>query len=222
MDTERFDELAAKILADCASTEERKECDQALSKSPELKKEFLQMEETYRLLREQSPLASAMNTEEPALPEYRLERLRSAVTKEFRGKEKVSGPQGFPFWRLIRQLTASLAVLMIVGVLYMYSLPSVEIGMVPVETTRGNNPTSPLKYPGVATKGFPDENGFLRWQNHFWRPGLHARIWVDEGQDSLVILRRNGTREEHPLPEDPTRRLEIIKIIINSAQTPVR
>jgi len=226
MDADSFADLALRVLAREATDEERRALDAAIAADPARGEEFRQLEETHALLLAAAPMAIAAEAQEPALPAYRLNELRTAVRQHF-------GPVAarVPIAASPSRLAASLrwlwtggvtTVLAVVVILISFSDRSVEVGLYRTSPVRGSDaPLSPTDVPAARVIAFDQDAPFDQWKKDLsWNE--HAKVWIDNENDLLHIIRRDKdgslTEQTEPLARTNREQREQISRVVESLQ----
>lgn len=196
MNVDAFAELALRVIAREATDEERRALETELASNPAHREEFEQLKLTHEILRTVAPMTEASQAKEPELPAYRLNELRTAVCRHFgpaaqrETAARHRGWRGLALWRLGGAgLVTALAVVIVLTSL---SDRTVEIGAYAVDLVRnGEKPLSPADVPSARLVTFAYDAPFDQWKKTLsWRQ--HAKIWVDNENDLLHIVRRDA------------------------------
>ena len=195
MDTDTFTDLALRVLAREATEEERRTLDAAMASDPRHREEFEQLKTTHDLLRVVAPMTDAVLAKQPELPTYRLNELRTAVRQHFgpaANRDSAENKYGLLIpalrWLLGGGVMTALAV---VVVLMSFSDRSVEVGLYRTDLVRGGEASlSPTDVPTAHVVTFDQDAPFDQWKKALaWNQ--HAKIWIDNENDLLHIVRRD-------------------------------
>ena len=203
MDADTFTELALRAIAGEATAGDRTALEQELSGDAARRAEFDQLQALFNA----APMADAVRATEPALPAHRVNDLRTAVRQHF-GPATARKPAS-PLLDAFRWLFAGggLVGLAAIIVLLCFSNRTIEIGQYGTDTLRnGEQGLSAQDVPTAKVLNFDQDAPFDAWQNQPLAWSEHAKIWVDNENDQLHIVKRLGyghvVSETQPL--DPT------------------
>jgi hypothetical protein len=194
MNADSFPDLALRVLAREATEEERRALETAITSDGGRRKEFEQLKAAHDLLLAVAPMTAAIAAREPELPAHRLNELRTAVRQHFGpastrkpAQSKYSLPTSALRWLLGGSVTTALAIVVI---LMGYSDRSIEVGLYRTDMLRGGEmPLSPADVPAARVVTFDQDAPFDQWKKDLaWNQ--HAKIWVDNENDLLHIVRR--------------------------------
>ncbi len=195
MDAESFTDLALRVIAGEATDDERRALETALSSAPHLREEFEQLKLTHEFLRATAPLAEAARAAAPELPAYRVNELRTAVRRHFgpaanRPEKAVVSRGLIPLLRWVFA-GSGIAALGFAVVVFCFANRSVEVGLYGTDLVRGGDQgLSAADVPSARLVTFDQDAPFDQWQNQPLAWNEHAKIWVDNENDLLHIVRR--------------------------------
>jgi hypothetical protein len=212
MDIDSFTDLALRVLAREATEEEHRAMDAELASSPAYREKFDQLKAAHDILRAVAPMTNAVTAQEPELPAYRLNELRTAVHQHFgpaTTRNSVEKKYGLLTpalrWLLSGGVMTALAIVVI---LMSFSDRSVEVGLYRTNLLRGGDTAlSPADIPAAHLITFDQDAPFDQWKKGLaWNQ--HAKIWIDNENDLLHIIRRDkdGHLIEQTEPLAPTNR----------------
>jgi hypothetical protein len=223
MDAESFTELAVRVISREASDDERRALDAELASSPARREEFQQLILTHEILRATAPLTQAAQAISPGLPAHRVNELHTAVRQHFgpaANREKPATLSGF-FLPILRWLFGGTAAgaLAFAIVVFCFANRTIEVGLYGTGLARGgDNSLSAADIPAAQLVTFEQDAPFDQWQSEPLAWNEHAKIWVDNENDLLHIVRRvrfgQVIREVQPLaPTDEAQRAQINQLV---------
>jgi hypothetical protein len=223
MDAESFTELALRVIAREATADERRAFEAQLAAVPARREEFRQLEIVHDILRTAAPMSEAVRAQQPELPAYRMNELRTAVRQHFgpaANREKIAAmpPRFIPVLRWLF-VGSGAAVLAVAVVLLSQVNRSVEIGLYSSDLVRsGDTALSQKDVPSAQLITFDEDAPFDHWQSQPLAWYEHAKIWVDHERDLLHIVRRQKhgqvVIETQPLaPTDEGQRQQIQRVV---------
>jgi hypothetical protein len=225
MDSEPFNDLALRVIAGEATTEERHTLETELAAHPELRDEFDQIKISYEVLRTASPMAEATRANEPELPAYRVNELRTAVRQHFgpaanRGKSTWSGLLSAWRWIFAGGGLTALTVLLVVLNL---SNHTIEVGLYQTDQMRGESGgLTAQDVPAARLMTFDQDAPFDQWKDAPLAWYERGKVWVDNERDLLHIVRRVNhgqiSKETYPLATTNDAQREQIKQAVESLE----
>lgn len=226
MDIDSFTDLALRVLAREATEEERRAMDAALASSPTYREKFEQLKTAHDFLRTVAPMTNAVPAQEPELPSHRLNELRTAVRQHFGPatiRDSVEKKHGLWVptlrWLLSGGVMTALAIVVI---LMSFSDRSVEVGLYRTNLLRGGDASlSPADVPTAHVVTFDQDAPFDQWKKALaWNQ--HAKIWIDNENDLLHIVRRDKdghlTEQTEPLASTNRNQSDQINRAVESLQ----
>jgi hypothetical protein len=206
MDAESFTILALRVISREATGDDQRALETELAAHPERRDEFHQLQITHDVLRTAAPMLEAQNAQEPALPAYRVNELRTAVRQHFGPAATRTGAKektGFP---ILRWLFAGggVTVLAVVAILLIFANTTIEVGQYRTDLERGGS-LSPAYMAKAHVIPFDQDTSFDHWQKQPLAWYQHAKIWTDNEKDLLHIVSRdkNGRVTETTQPLAP-------------------
>lgn len=215
MTEEEFSELSARVLLGEASEEDRALHERACAEDPALADTFEAIKIASGLLKENAPLASAMDADETEIPEPLLEELVSEVTGDGQSEkvpqeESVRKSNKIVFFGLPLAAAAAFAVIFFSsrsenpqgnGPLARPDGPTptypdenpvelasldVEFGHWKGEVLRGENPEDDWLPQWVKTSAYETKTERQSWLDSSVKA---IRVWIDEDEAKFMILR---------------------------------
>lgn len=226
MDADTFTDLALRVLAHEATEEEYRAMENALVSNRERREEFEQLKAMHSFLHTAAPMTDALAAKEPRLPAHRLNELRTAVRQHFgpaSNRESAKNKSRLPMpslrWILGGGVTTALAIVVI---LMAFSDRSIEVGLYRSDLLRGGEVAlSPSDLPTAHVVTFDQDAPFDQWKKGLaWNQ--HAKIWIDNENDLLHIVRRDKdgrlTEQTEPLAHSDREQGDQINRAIESLQ----
>lgn len=222
MDAESFTDLALRVISREATEDERRTLETELSASPSQRAEFEQLKITHDILRTTAPMSEATHAQEPALPAWRVNELRTAVRQHFGPAKATTSASFFPSLRWIFS-GGAVAVLGVIVVFISLADRSVEVGLYGTDLVRGDSTAlNPGDIPSARIVTFDQDAPFDEWQTQPLAWFEHAKVWVDNEHDLLHIVRRdkNGHNvvEKQPLASSSQGQRDQIKQVVESLE----
>ena len=212
-------DLALKVLAGEATSEEAQELRRELEKSPEAQSEYEDLKGVFQLLHTTAPLTDALQARDPVLPAHALESLHTARRRVFREQARRAQAPSFSLSAyLAGHLSLILRIVFACGAMVVLFISmqvsnlsdgSVEVGMYREDSTRGGEQPfvngagdlTGLPLPGgtahtraVKVQLFDLDQPFDQWKTRLaWYQ--HGKIWIDNEKNLLHILSRNAQGE---------------------------
>ncbi len=222
MDAESFTDLALRVISREATEDERRTLEAELSAHSAQQAEFEQLKITHDLLRTTAPMSEAIHAQDPALPAWRVNELRTAVRQHVGPSKSESTSRFFPSLRWIFS-GGVVAVLALVVVFISLADRSVEVGLYQTDLVRGDSAAlSPRDIPTARLVTFDQDAPFDEWQTQPLAWFEHAKVWVDNEHDLLHVVRRdkNGHNvvESQPLASSSQDQRDQIKRAVESLE----
>lgn len=210
MPDELFHDLAMKVLAGEASSDERASLESELLRNAERAREMDALREAFALTRATAHLQQALETAHaPELPAYRMGELRSAVRTHFRQTPKSTVSERLHEW--VSRLTGrwvlasgAVAACLIIFLLAQPGPQGIEVGLYAEPLTRSQS-TAPLVTAShnVSVNTFESDRAFDQWVSAPFGKNEKARLWLDDEHAVLHIRVRPrflGSEREYTLP----------------------
>lgn len=205
MDDQAFQELATRVISREASAMESARLESTIARDAARRAEFEALKCATGVLSEALPLLQAMKAAGPALPEHRVNELKTALRGQLRTRRPEtillrSALERWRDWIFERKVFAGgLAAVALACVLIFVSTdqPRIEVGMYETAVMRGGNGdvrVVPAR-PGVQMVPFKTEEEFEKWRKAVLPGRVKARLWIDE-ESGTVHVRFRGDRGE--------------------------
>lgn len=220
MKTDEFQELALKVLAREATAVESAVLQSEVAKDASRRREFDELRAAMSLLREAGTVAGATRATTPELPKYRMNELRDAVRLHFLVKPSEKPERSLlplPLrWLLGTGFTGAALACLLLWV--SASRQEIEVGMYKELAMRSGAPLVLPSNPHVQKQAFEKEEEFEKWKQQPLAWNQRAKVWVDEENDTIHIIRRDGlwnVRETtQPLAaKKPEQQIQVGKIL---------
>jgi len=220
MTDDLFTILVLKVLAGEASAEEQKRLEDYLSTDSDRAGEFKELEDTLSILQATAPLDAALAAAEPALPQYRMQELRTALRREFPSREsKRKGPWWKPTWLQSGHYAAAALAMLVFALTLLNHRAGIEFGTYQDSLMRDGTPDLELR--DLSVHAFRTDDVFQRWKDS--RFGPQYRIWFDEARDLVVVVEAGGLlspnlTRTYPLAEQAAQREQFLRELIKKLE----
>jgi hypothetical protein len=241
MTEEEFSELSARVLLGEASEEDRALHERSCAEDPALAETFEAIKVASGLLKENAPLASAMDADETEIPEPLLEELVSEVTGDEQSEEMPQEASGRKSNKIVF-FGLPLAAAAAFAVVFFSSRSENPQGNGPLARPDGPTPAQPHENPLVLAsidvefghwKGEvlrdvnPEDDWLPQWvktsayetktERQSWLDSSvkAIRVWINDDEGKIMILRPDKKiREAIDLVVKPDeRKQQIIKLL---------
>lgn len=198
MMNDRLFDLAMKVIANLATTDERTELDSALAGNPKLQEEFEQLRASAGIAKEVIPLMDAVDAEKGEFPAYARERLQTKV-RETLGRPPVPERKLHWAWKWLLTLAPVTAVIVLLLVLATQPRqPVIQLAMLDtIGQTRGGGTNNlglfASQWKGTKVQVFGRAEELDSWEKTWPDTGAPAaKIIYDPAAAEIQVLIRSG------------------------------